>query len=72
MSPFEALEAAITVAGGQTAFARSIGVTQQRVWNWISNRKQLPAEYVFAAEASTGISRHKLRPDIYPDPAEAA
>jgi hypothetical protein len=29
-------------------------------------RKSLPAEHVLAVEAATGISRHELRPDIYP------
>lgn len=26
----------------------------------------MPAEYVRIAEAATGVSRHDLRPDIYP------
>lgn len=28
--------------------------------------KRLPAEHVLAVEAATGVSRHLLRPDIYP------
>ncbi|KNH02633.1 hypothetical protein J121_417 [Qipengyuania citrea LAMA 915] len=28
--------------------------------------KRLPAEYVLRVEAATDISRHDLRPDIYP------
>ncbi len=26
----------------------------------------MPAEFVLKAEAATGVSRHDLRPDIYP------
>ena len=71
MSPYEAFQAAIVAANGQTAFGRIIGVSQQRVWNWLQAGKHLPADYVLAAEAGTGVSRHLLRPDIYPVPAEA-
>ena len=71
MSPFESFEAAVAAASGQTAFGRIIGVSQQRIWNWLQARKALPADYVLAAEAGTGISRHLLRPDIYPTPTEA-
>lgn len=48
--------------------ARLIGVTQPSVWAWLDKEKPLPAEYVLAVEAATGISRHDLRPDIYPRP----
>lgn len=29
-------------------------------------QRPLPAEYVIAVEEKTGVSRHRLRPDIYP------
>lgn len=32
----------------------------------------LPAEYVLATERATGISRHDLRPDLYPREDAAA
>ena len=32
----------------------------------LQQSKQLPAEYVLLVEAKTGVSRHDLRPDIYP------
>lgn len=72
MSPFEAFKAAVAKAGGQTKFGRAIGVSQQRVWNWLSQERVLPADYVLAAERATGVSRHLLRPDIYPVHIEAA
>lgn len=66
LTRFEALCAAIERAGTQEAFAEAVGVAQPTVSRWVHTTKQLPAEYVLAAEALTGISRHDLRPDIYP------
>lgn len=60
------LKRAVEKAGGQSAFARMHSVSQPTVWAWLKNGKQLPAEYVIRTEAETGISRHDLRPDIYP------
>lgn len=65
-TPFEALEAAVRIAGGQSAFARLCGKAQPTVWKWLQNGKRLPAEHVLTVEAATGVSRHLLRPDIYP------
>lgn len=67
------LERAVEQAGGQSAFARLHGVSQPTVWAWLKQGKPLPAEYVLATERETGISRHDLRPDLYPrDEAAAA
>lgn len=66
------LERAVEKAGGQTALASKISkltgtaIKQSHVWNWINRDKKLPAEYVLAIEKVTGVSRHELRPDIYP------
>jgi DNA-binding transcriptional regulator YdaS (Cro superfamily) len=60
------IELAIKTAGGQTALANALGVSQSRVWNWLNRDPKIPAEMVLRMEAATGISRHKLRPDIYP------
>jgi len=57
---------AVSRAGSQTTFAKFIGVKQSTVWKWLQSRKVLPAEYVLKAEQTTGVSRHLLRPDIYP------
>lgn len=64
-SPHEALKAALAKAGSQSALARICGVAQPTVWKWLQT-KRLPPLYVLTVEAATGVSRHHLRPDIYP------
>jgi DNA-binding transcriptional regulator YdaS (Cro superfamily) len=68
----DALASAVRIIGGQGATARLLGVAQPSVWRWIARAKPLPAEHVLAVEAATGISRHDLRPDLYPREAPAA
>jgi DNA-binding transcriptional regulator YdaS (Cro superfamily) len=58
--------------GNQSRFAAAIGTSQQLVSYWIRNGKELPAEFVLKTEAETGISRHDLRPDLYPREDAAA
>jgi DNA-binding transcriptional regulator YdaS (Cro superfamily) len=65
-TPFEALELAREKAGGQAALARICERSQPSVWKWFQSSKRLPAEHVLRVEAATGVSRHWLRPDIYP------
>lgn len=60
-----AIESAVAIAGSQSELARRIGVRQGYVWKWLRSGR-IPAERVIAIEAATGISRHELRPDIYP------
>jgi DNA-binding transcriptional regulator YdaS (Cro superfamily) len=67
----EALNAAVEAAGSQSQFARDMGTHQPMVWRWLNQSKQLPAEYVLTAERLYGVSRHDLRPDIYPRPIMA-
>lgn len=52
--------------GTQAEFADAIGTSQQLVSYWLKNGKELPAEFVLATEKAVGISRHDLRPDLYP------
>jgi len=66
-TPFEALQAALAAAGSQSELARICSVSQPAVWKWLQSSKRLPAEYVLRVEAATGVSRHVLRPDIYPE-----
>jgi DNA-binding transcriptional regulator YdaS (Cro superfamily) len=61
-----ALAAAVRKAGSQSAFGRLIGKRQSVVFGWLKQGKPLPGELVFEVEAKTGISRHELRPDLYP------
>ncbi|QOV95419.1 helix-turn-helix domain-containing protein [Novosphingobium sp. ES2-1] len=43
-----------------------VGCSNTSVWKWVQSSKRMPAEFVLKAEAATGVSRHVLRPDIYP------
>jgi DNA-binding transcriptional regulator YdaS (Cro superfamily) len=66
MTPPEALAKAVQIAGGQAPFGRVVGVTQGAVWQRLKANKPAAAGWVLRAEEATGISRHYLRPDIYP------
>ena len=62
----EGLEAAILKAGGQTELANLLGIRQSHISNWKNRNKRVPAERVLDIERVTGVSRHELRPDLYP------
>ena len=63
----EALKRAVKIAGGQKALASKLaGVSQQKISYWLNTAKKVQAEYVLAIEEITGVSRHELRPDLYP------
>lgn len=66
LSPASALKSAVDLVGGQSAMARLLGLAQASVWAWVHKEKPLPAEHVLKVEEVTGISRHDLRPDLYP------
>lgn len=67
-----ALQWAIDRAGGENALADAIGTTRQHIIYWRDKAKGgVGAEYVLPIERATGISRHSLRPDIYPREANA-
>ncbi|WP_332682423.1 Cro/CI family transcriptional regulator [Bosea sp. (in: a-proteobacteria)] len=58
----QALERAIGAVGGVRALARAVGVSQPAISSW----KRVPADRVLSVEASTGVPRNELRPDLYP------
>lgn len=62
----EALERAIKAAGGLAKLAAPLGITAQAVSQW----DEVPPLRVLAVEQASGVSRHELRPDLYPEPAE--
>lgn len=69
-----AIEKAIQIVGGESALARAVGTSQSNVWYWAKRAKRgVPGEYVLAIEDATGgrVTRHELRPDIYPPPPPA-
>ena len=61
-----ALELAVRRIGGQSATARCRGVSQPTVHNWLRKAKKCPPEHVLGMEAASEVSRHDLRPDLYP------
>ncbi|WP_341210695.1 transcriptional regulator [Sphingomonas paucimobilis] len=61
-----ALAKAIRAAGSQSAFGRLIKTPQPTVNGWLKRKAPLPAEHVLLVEERTGVSRHELRPDLYP------
>jgi DNA-binding transcriptional regulator YdaS (Cro superfamily) len=62
-----ALKRACAASGGQKPLAERIGTTQSMIWYWLERAKKgVPGEFVIPIEQATGISRHDLRPDLYP------
>ncbi|MFN3655873.1 MAG: Cro/CI family transcriptional regulator [Pseudolabrys sp.] len=55
------LSEAIDAVGGVSELARRIGIAQPSVSNW----NRVPADRVVAVEVATGVSRMRLRPDLY-------
>jgi len=58
------LTTAIEAAGSQHELARRLRIKAQSVTKWT----RVPAERVLQVERVTGVSRHDLRPDLYPRP----
>ncbi len=65
MTTQPALQKAIATLGGQVKLADAIQTSQQNVSNWLRTGKVAP-DKVILIEKVTGVSRHELRPDIYP------
>lgn len=61
------LAEAVRKVGSQSAFARLVGKSQASVHGLLRDGKPLWPESVLTVEAETGVSKHRLRPDIYPD-----
>lgn len=69
----DALKRAVEVLGTQTAVSRVVGVTAQAVSDMVRNGQRVPAEWCLPIEAATAgqITRHQLRPDLYPEEVAA-
>ncbi|QEQ96259.1 YdaS family helix-turn-helix protein [Neptunomonas concharum] len=88
MTELEALEVAISIAGGPTALSRKVtelatkegtlppgrGIKQQHITNWRHREKRCSAKYArFVAMAvNNKVTAHQLRPDLYPPDALSA
>ncbi|RYY87756.1 MAG: hypothetical protein EOO15_10960 [Chitinophagaceae bacterium] len=66
MTELTPIEAAVGVAGGQSALARLIHCTPQHVQKMCATG-HVPACRVVSIEAATGVPREHLRPDLYPE-----
>lgn len=66
MTGIPALQKAIKAVGSQEELAEKLGIGQTAISNWIRKTGRVPAERVLALEAISGVSRHDLRPDLYP------
>ena len=62
------LERAIEAAGGVKPLSVALGITAEAIYVW----KQVPVMRVLDVERVTGVSRHDLRPDVYPRDEAAA
>lgn len=56
------IQRAIEGAGSLSALARGLGITPQSINGW----RRIPSDRVLEIERVSGVSRHDLRPDLYP------
>lgn len=66
----EAFADAVKAANGQSALSRSLAaqgrkVSQQLLHHHLRTNGRCPAEWVLAIEAISGVSRYRLRPDVF-------
>ena len=54
--------------GATGRLAAALGISRPAIVQW----RRVPASRVLAVEVATGISRHDLRPDLYPRDEKAA
>jgi DNA-binding transcriptional regulator YdaS (Cro superfamily) len=59
------VQKAINAAGGVADLAKACKISYEAVRKW-QTAGRLPIERVLEVERLTAVSRHELRPDIYP------
>lgn len=60
---------AVDRMGSQPEMARLLGVHPSFISQLVTGRRKLPYAYCHIVEKATGISKHRLRPDVYgPEP----
>ena len=69
MTPEQALHEAKRRAGGGAALGRILNLSRQAINQWPD---RVPVENVLTIERETGVSRHDMRPDIYPEETKVA
>ena len=69
----EHLERAIKKVGSARELAHRVGVTTQAVWLWRNGTTPAPERVILIEAATDGeVSRHDLRPDLWPREGDAA
>lgn len=61
------IQKAVQIIGNQEKLAEDCGVSQPTISNWKKDNR-VPGEYVLKFEKATNgqVSRHEIRPDLYP------
>jgi len=62
-----AIELACEAVGGASRLAEKLTVSPQAISKWVK-AKRAPAERCLEIEKITGVSRYKLRPDVFGEP----
>ena len=63
---------AVDHMGSQPAMAKLLGVHPSFISQLVTGRRKLPYAYCLIVEKATGISKHRLRPDVYgPEPVRS-
>jgi DNA-binding transcriptional regulator YdaS (Cro superfamily) len=65
-SNHDALQMAVTLAGGQQALADICGVDRRNINEALRHKRGLPARHVQVVSKTLDIPRHLLRRDLYP------
>lgn len=63
----KAFAAARDNVGGIPALAKIVDRTPANLYSLFQRERPCPPHLVIAIERASGISRHALRPDIYPE-----
>lgn len=66
-----AIQRAVDIAGGQTALAKAIGVTQGLIWHYANGNQTPPPERCVEIERATGVRCDELRTDLHWDRDDA-
>ena len=60
----KALMEAVNYCGGQSALAKRIKVSRQRLHTWLHKPISIPPQYCVKIEAETGVKRKRLNSDF--------
>lgn len=62
---------AVAQAGGPVPYSRIVGRSRQAVYKSLGRSGPMPPEHVVKVAAALRIPRGRLRPDLYPEEADA-